>query len=215
MEIKIINIILVFCFILSSNNRVLTKNNNSDNLLKKKELEFTYRLQEQSIRLTNGVFVKFKNHKKDMYKIEWGNKKMKNISTRFFEIIGSGKLSLLKQGDNEIILTQSCGTSCIYYVVLPLKANRRERVFMQAIAYDEKSNLVAYVSEDDSFITIENYFTLKKQRIFENRLCPAALKGDCIESFYFKNNSAVLKWQGDKWDENNSDVRKKTILIKI
>jgi hypothetical protein len=153
----------------------------------------------------------------DTYSIEWGNTLMKNISKQKFEVLGNGVLSIFKSDENSILLTQGCGTSCTYYVFLPLKENAVERVYDFALTSDLKNNLVAYIPDnnDEIFVRVENYLTGQKIDIVEANLCPANFKGDCIDSIYFDKSSLVLKWEGSKWEDNKPDPCIKVIPIKF
>jgi hypothetical protein len=160
------------------------------------------------------VFYNFIPVSDSSYKIEWGNSIFKNVTEKNFELLGSGTLNLLDRDDSSIILMQGCGTSCIYYVVLPMKLNAKEQVFMFAQAYDIENNLVAYIPEDKQpFIRIENYLTGQHLDISESNLCPAAFKGDCIDTSYFTENRFILKWQGNLWRIDKSDLRERIVPI--
>lgn len=148
-----------------------------------------------------------------VYIIEWGNKSFKTETKQTFEVLGNGILNFVKSENGAIILEQSCGTSCRYSVVLPLKKELKEKVFMQTISYDINNNLIAYIPEEEAFIRIENYLTGQKLDILESNICPAAFKGDCIDSVYFKGNNVVIKWQGSKWKDDKADPIEKIIPL--
>ena len=72
-------------------------------------------------------FVKYHLQGDSIYRLEWGNETISNISKDTFKVSGSGILGLISNDENTIILGQGCGTSCIYYVILPLDPKRKEK----------------------------------------------------------------------------------------
>lgn len=149
-----------------------------------------------------------------IYHINWGNNSINNNSITKFEILGNGVLGLLDTDENTIILSQSCGTGCLYYVVLPLKQNEPEKIYYFAKAYDLKNKLIAYVPEDENvFIRVENFITGQTIDVKEDNLCPATFKSDCIDAIYFNKNKLVIKWQGKKWEQDKPDLQDKIIPI--
>ncbi len=203
MEIKIINLLLLTILLVSCKQH--------HNLSSEKN----EKLSSNRVYIDNGNYYQFNSLDDTSYRIAWGNKMVNNESIQIFDVLGSGKLNLVKSNDKVVILGQSCGSSCVYYVVLPFITGLKEKVFMQTIAYDINKNVVAYIPDDESFIRIENYLTGQKLDIKENNLCPAAFKGDCIDSSYFKNDSFIIKWQGSKWDNDKLDSQEKIIPIKF
>ncbi len=208
MEIKIENIyilpILALLF-LSCNNKI--KEDNHDLFLAEKIKN------EKSF--NDGSYYKYVQENDSVYKIEWGNKSFKNLSKNSFDFLGNGKFNFLKKGDKSIVLSQSCGTSCTQYLVLPIFEESQEKLYMQAIAVNVSNNLVVFISENGSFFTIENYLTGKKKDYFEKNLCPSALKIDCIDSVYFKGSNFFIEWQGNKWTNNKTDPQRKNIQIDL
>jgi len=205
MEIKIIIITLLTLVLNCSNNPASAR----DNATLKQAAKYSARKT-----ITSDGYYKFCFKGDTTYTIVWGNKSFKNKTKRAFDVLGNGTLNLLKSGNNAIILSQGCGTSCVYYVVLPLNPSIEEKVFMPAIAYDIDRNLIAYIA-DESFIIIENYLTGQKMDIIEENLCPAAFKGDCIDSCYFNSDSFVIEWQGSKWTNEKPDPQKKIVQIEF
>lgn len=206
MEIKIIGFLLFIVTIVScKNNSSLMKNTD--------KIQESSKKSDKYIVKSSGDYYRFHFKDDTIYTIEWGNKSFKNETKQTFEILGNGTLNLSKSGDAVIILEQSCGTSCSYCVVLPLKTGAKEKVFIQTISYDINKNLIVYIPEEETFIRIENYLTGEKLDILENNLCPAAFKGDCIDSVYFKGNNVIIKWQGSQWEDNKVDPQEKIIPI--
>ena len=118
--------------------------------------------------------------------------------------------------EKTIILGQSCGTSCKYYVILPLVPNSVEKIYMFAEAFNLEKKMVAYIpEEEDLFIRVENYVTGQYLDIKEENICPAAFKGECIDSVYFSDDTIVIKWQGTEWMNDRPDPKEKKIKIQL
>lgn len=161
-------------------------------------------------------FVKYHLQGDSIYRLEWGNETISNISKDTFKVSGSGILGLISNDENTIILGQGCGTSCIYYVILPLDPKRKEKTFPFAQAYNLEKNIVAYIpDEEDVFIRVENFITGQYMNINEENLCMAGFKGDCIESVYFSDENIVIKWHGKEWSSGKSDLKERKIKIKF
>ena len=79
-----------------------------------------------------------------------------------------------------------------------------------------QENLIAFISQDDnSFVTIQNLATHKQQLIKEQDLCPAAFKGECVDSCSIDKNKFYIYWQGSKWNREKRDTREKTYNIDL
>lgn len=154
--------------------------------------------------------VEYQNVDSSLYRITWGNTSFFNTTTKVFEVLGNGLLQLKGYNEDVIVLTQGCGTSCAYNVVLPLQRQVMERVYMFVKAIDITNNLVAYIPEDDSvFIRVENFITGNKMNIKEKKICSAAFKGDCIDTCYFNEGNFIYSWNGSNWTINTPDLMRK------
>jgi hypothetical protein len=205
METKVISS-LVFITIFGCNNPSTIKGND--------HLKPSLKKTSEIVEVNKNDYYKLHFMGDTAYFIEWGNKLYKNETKRTFDVLGSGNVTTRESSNDAIILSQGCGTSCTYYIVLPLKAGSKEKVFMQAIASNISKNIVAYIPEEEEpFIRIENYLTGKKLDIVEKNLCPAAFKGDCIDTSYFKGNNFIVKWQGSKWNDDKKDPQEKIVVI--
>lgn len=161
-------------------------------------------------------FVKYHFYGDSTYTLEWGNENVNNTSREKFEILGSGVPPLVDYDEKTIILGQSCGTSCKYYVILPLVPNSVEKIYMFAEAFNLEKKMVAYIpEEEDLFIRVENYVTGQYLDIKEENICPAAFKGECIDSVYFSDDTIVIKWQGTEWMNDRPDPKEKKIKIQL
>lgn len=150
------------------------------------------------------------------YSVEWGNRTIRNKTIKSFDVLGNGILGITESDENTIVLGQSCGTSCLYLVVLPLRKNAQEKVYYFVKAYDIRNSLVAFIPEgDNTFIKVENFITGQSMEISEGDLCPAGFKGDCIDTVFFDKSNLVIKWQGKKWEIDKPDSKEKTIQIII
>ncbi|HOY38821.1 MAG TPA: hypothetical protein PLP11_10115 [Bacteroidales bacterium] len=168
------------------------------------------------VNLPNGSYYKLIYINEFQYKIEWGNRQIKNISKDTFDISGSGPLYLLESSNDFIILQQGCGMNCKYSVVLPLSSKVEEQTYIFTLALDTKDNLIAYLPEDQkNFIVVKNYLTGKVMEIEEDDLCPAASSGDCIDTCYFDKSCLIIKWQGSKWQSTQPDTKERKIKINI
>ena len=185
---------------------------------KSAEVATNWQLSDTLIKITfsNDNYLNY-NFNKGFYKIEWGNEKFKNHSNQEFEIQGNGNLKLLDYDPKTILLSQGCGTSCSYYVVLQISDKVNEKIYHFTKAYDLKNNLVAFIPENTSGlrIRVENYKTGQYQDIIEDNYCSAAFTGDCIDSCYFENESLILKWQGSDWKNDSSDMQELKVKISL
>jgi hypothetical protein len=132
------------------------------------------------------------------YFITWGDQTTHIKRSRPFQVLGNGRLGLEATAQNAILLSQSCGTSCAQYVVLPHYQDAQEHVYLFGRAYDLQKELVAYIPEDETvLITVEHFQSGKSLNISPKNLCGAAFRGDCIQSCQFKGDSLCLTW----WDD--------------
>lgn len=162
------------------------------------------------------LYVKYHLQGDSIYSLEWGNETVSNISKDTFKVLGNGILSLIDNDEKTIILGQSCGTSCIYYVILPLTPKSKEKTFLFAKAYNLEKNIVAYIPDEKGvFIRVENFITGQYMNIKEENVCMAGFKGDCIESVSFSDENIIIKWQGKDWSKGKPDLKEKKIKIKL
>jgi hypothetical protein len=172
-------------------------------------------LKRDSITTKEGNYLVYMFLSENKYKLKWGSKDSCEISKDTFKILGSGLLHISNTSENVILLEQSCGTDCKYGVVLTIKP-LSEKVYDFIVANEIKDGLVAYISKSDSsLLTIENFFTGKRQYINEIYWCPAAFKGECIDSVSIKNKELYMKWQGNHWSPKRKDTREKIFKIVI
>ncbi len=147
--------------------------------------------------------------------IKWGQSAKLLYTSDTLHVLGSGNLNIAETEKNSILLKQSCGTCCQVGFILSISPPKCMK-YLFFIASDLKNNLVAYISEsDNSFITVENFITGEKQIINETNLCPAAFKGECIDSVSLANKQLFIKWQGNKWNHTKKDTRERKIEIRI
>ncbi|RPE08831.1 hypothetical protein EGT74_17540 [Chitinophaga lutea] len=160
--------------------------------------------------------IKMENADSSVYRVVWGRDGATNVTTATFDVQGNGTLELVGKSRDAFILSQGCGTSCTYDVILPLTGEARESVFMFVKAIDTARNLIAYIPEtDSSFIRVENYLTRKKMDIPGDDLCPAAFKGDCIDSCFFEQEFFVYSWNGKSWSTDNADLKQKKVPLEL
>jgi hypothetical protein len=132
------------------------------------------------------------------YCITWGDQTTYSNRSRPFKVLGNGRLGLEATAPNAILLSQSCGTSCTQYVVLPRRKGAQEHVYLFGRAYDLQKELVAYIPEDETvLIAVAHFQSGKRLNISPKNLCGAAFRGDCIQSCQFKGDSLCLVW----WDD--------------
>jgi|GEM_PF-1840579 len=215
MEIKI-NLIIICTLLLISCYNTRADIDNQTELKLPNENQWSVGLKDTTLKECIGnLFVAYHLQGDSIYSIEWGCDSIRNTSTQKFEVLGNGILRVLKNNENYILLSQSCGQRCEYYVFLPLKNNAIEKVYFDVLANDLENNLVAYVPEDNNevFVRVENYLTGQTMDIKETNLCPAYNAADCIDSVYFNKSSLVLKWQGSKWNNNQTDLQEKEIPL--
>lgn len=210
-KINLIGIICTCLLLLSCYNQ--KKNNNQDHSIPIQK-QWNIGLKDSTlIEHRENFFVIYHLQGDTAYSIEWGNDSIKNMSMQKFEVLGNGVLGILRTSENCILLSQGCGTSCTYYVILPMKRNMTEKVYYFALANDLKNNFVAYMpsdNNDDIFVRVENYLTGQVMDIKETNVCQATSKSDCIDSVYFNKSSLVLKWQ-----DNQQILREREIPIKF
>lgn len=216
MEAKMI-LVTVFGFLLMLSCHITTKTE-TNNQLKSIPIQNQWSVDMKDTVLKECVgssFIAYHLQGDTVYNIEWGNGAIKNISKEKFEILGNGVLGLLEADENCILLSQNCGTSCVWYVFLPLKANAIEKAYNYALTSDLKNHFVAYIptEDDEIFIRVENYLTGQTMDVKEVNTCPSAFKADCIDSIYFDKSSLILKWQGSNWSETKSDPHERIIPV--
>lgn len=133
------------------------------------------------------------------YFITWGDSAIYSNRSRPFKVLGNGRLGLEATSPNALLLSQSCGTSCAQYVVLPRLKGGKEHIYLFGRAYELTRGLVAYIPEDEEvLITVENYLSGKGIPIKESDVCEAAFRGDCIQSCRFQGDSLSLTFWDNK-----------------
>lgn len=138
-----------------------------------------------------------------------------SFTSKPMEVLGNGSPALLDYSDTCILLGQSCGTSCTLYIFLPIVSNATERKYLFGKAYNLEENTVAFITDGEPLISVQNYLTNKSMDVFENSLCSAAFKGDCIDSCKITSSTLYLYWQGEKWRSNKKSARKKEYKIDL
>jgi hypothetical protein len=166
------------------------------------------------IKLNNDLHYKLTLRGDTAYFVTWGNKST-SFTSKPMEVLGSGLPELLDYSDTCILLGQSCGTSCTLYVFLPIVSNATERQYLFGKAYNLEENTVAFIPDGDPLISVQNYLTNKRMDVFENNLCSAAFKGDCIDSCKITNSTFYLYWHGEKRRSNKKSPRKKVYNIDL
>ena len=223
MEEKVKKIILVACNLLTAIILISCGNNS----INKTPLVANNQVQNDTTphksfeirRLDPKFYYQTKKLSDTTYSIEWGKKGVnKYTSNKVFEISGSGMLTYLTSNDSVIILSQSCGTSCTYFVLLSLNRDKI-MTYDNPEALNLNKNLIAYVSDPDNdgqiVLTVENYINGKKMIVKVNNVCPSAIKYSCIEECYFEHNTLIIKWDGSKWQSSKPDLQVKRIPITI
>ena len=210
-------LLLVACADKTQDNNVLLEKNQNHWQIGTKDTTLVEKI--------GNLYVKYHLQGDSIYSLEWGNETVSNISKDTFEVLGNGILSYwkIKRDKNQrgydektIILGQSCGISCIYYVILPLTPKSKEKTFLFAKAYNLEKNIVAYIpDEKDVCIRVENFITGQYMNIKEEDVCMAGFKGDCIESVSFSDENIIIKWQGKDWSKGKPDLKEKKIKIKL
>lgn len=213
MEIKIICIsslfLLLFFFACKK------KPNNYKMSLERCQTHWQLGIKDTTLIVKVGnLYIKYHIQGDSTYNLEWGNETVKNVSKEKFEVLGNGILNFIDSDEKAIILGQNCGSSCIYYVILPLLQNSKEKKYLFAKTYDLEKTMVAYIPEEnDIFVRVENYITGQYMDIKEENICMAVYRGDCIDSIYFSDETIVIKWQGNEWLNDKSDPKEKKIKI--
>jgi hypothetical protein len=167
------------------------------------------------IPLSDTTFLWYKFNNEGAYHLEWGSSTFRNTSKQLFEILGSGNLGLRDFNEKVILLSQGCGTSCTYFVFLPMHENATEKIYNFAYTYNLENQLVAFIPVLEKWdrlnVRIENYQSGRHFDIAEADVCPAAFSGDCIDTCYFVGNDKfVLNWEGTEWkSEQERDVKEK------
>jgi hypothetical protein len=212
MENKMILLYSVLLFLFSCNNYTKQYEDNSDKPIHE---QFYVGIKDSILIEKRGDITLIYDFIGDStYTIKWSSAHFDNKSSRKFDVLGNGVLGILDADSENIILEQSCGSSCITYVILPLKNKSVEKEYLFAKAYDLKNKLIAYVPEDvNVFIRVENFITGQTIDVKEDNLCPATFKSDCIDTIYFNKNKLVIKWQGKKWEKDKPDLQDKIIPI--
>ncbi|MDR1006110.1 MAG: hypothetical protein LBL74_04525 [Bacteroidales bacterium] len=141
------------------------------------------------------------------YRIIWGNEDVINYSNKKFNVLGNGVLKVIANDTNIILLEQGCGTSCNFYVVLPIKSQMKETLYNNVIAYDIKKNLIAYIYYCDNYqnicVRIENYITKTHIDIYEKNICENVVEMSCIKDVYFEDDYLMIIWEFNKTDKIN------------
>jgi len=217
MTINIKNLIIFFC-LFSCNQAETKKIAEKRQFVSASEIvEDTTKVSFEIRKLRDGVYFETVRISDTSYVLKWGIESTHSyFSKHFFAILGNGTLEYLTSNDSVIILSQTCGTSCSYFVILPMNGHE-PLLYYHPQALDLNRNLIAYSPtkyDEDIFLIVENYLTGKQTLLKENNLCPGVFKGDCIEACFFEGSELILKWQGSQWDGNNQkDIQIKRILI--
>lgn len=171
--------------------------------------------RKDSIITSEGNYLVFLYITDSSYLIKWGDSLRFIITSDTIDVLGSGTLQIAESSKTSILLKQSCGTCCQLGIILSLSpVIYKKYIFVEA--FDLTNNLIAYIPEGiDSFLVIENFVTGKKKIINETDLCPAAFKGECIDSISIVNKQLYIRWQGVKWSRKQQDTKERTYNLDI
>jgi len=158
-------------------------------------------------------FIRFLFSGDTIYRIEWGNKHIKNVSTNQIEVLGNGVLGVLDKDEKAIVLSQTCGTNCRCFVILPILADHNERKYFCALTYDFKTNIIAYVPEGNNLIRFENIFTGQTWDLVPWYSCSAVFIEECIDTIRFKNDYIMVDWKDPPY--STKDEQGKSMKIEI
>jgi hypothetical protein len=147
------------------------------------------------------------------YRIEWGNETIKNKTKNNYEVLGNGVLSVMEFNERTIVLGQGCGTSCFYYIFLPLEKDAIEKSYYFAYAYDIEKNIVVFLPENKDFLRIENFYTQNKLDIEDPNLCFSTFEEDFIENISFNDTALILSWNMSELDTLNNGIKEKIIPL--
>jgi hypothetical protein len=171
--------------------------------------------RKDSIITPEGNYLVFLYITDSSYLIKWGDSSKFIVTSDTIEVLGSGTLQITESNKTAILLKQSCGTNCQLGVILSLSpVIYKKYTFIEAS--DLTDNLIAYIPEaTDSFLVIENFVTGEKKIINETNLCPAAFKGECIDSISIVNKQLYIRWQGAKWSRKQQDTKERIYNLDI
>lgn len=160
-------------------------------------------------------FYELKYLNSEKYLIEWGNDAYKNISKDTFEVLGNGVLGLINFNSNYILLGQSTGTGgANIRIILPLKKDatilEKENVLFENL---QKNILVFEKLDSNYLLEILNFKSFKSKTIELEDICTAGEKSMCIDTIFLNNNQIIFQYQGNKWDANKPDNRKKVVNL--
>lgn len=166
--------------------------------------------------LPSDAFIENKFVSNDKYIVKWGTSKFTNTSKDTFDISGSGSLEFSETNSNSkfIASSQLCGSGCTRYVIFPLEKNAREFDFNDVEYLDIGRDIIITTTNVSTGEFLLTKLTTKQwQKIIINDMCPAADKSMCIDSIYILNNQIIIEYQGNRWETNKPDKRKKVVNL--
>ena len=166
--------------------------------------------------LPSDAFIENKFVSDDKYIVKWGTSKFTNTSKDTFGITGSGSLEFSETNSNSkfIASSQLCGSGCTRYVIFPLEKNARELDFIDVEYLNIGKDIIITTTNASTGEFLLTKLTTKQwQKIIINDMCPAADKSMCIDSIYILNNQIIIEYQGNRWETNKPDKRKKVVNL--
>lgn len=147
-------------------------------------------------------YINFVYSSKTEYIIEWGNSEFYRKSDENHQIKGGQALSLREFRNGYAVLSQSCGTSCTQFEILRFFGEKDIISYVNLITWDLSRELVVIVplDVDGPFVIIKNLKTGKYIEIFEEALCSAVSKIECIETFSLIDGLFTLTWNTENWN---------------
>lgn len=146
-----------------------------------------------TVLVTDNSFLYFKTLSDTSFLAVWGsNIERPNYDT--LPMFPSGYPMLYWYNKDVICVRQSCGTSCFFSYVFPIRSSIIKKI-MYPMAYDSVRNLIVYTDNEDSkvFLTIENVLTGEKRDIIE-KYKPGPFPGCAIDSIKFTTSGLYVKW---------------------
>lgn len=167
--------------------------------------------------LKHGNFCRFFKINEKEYKLEWGKKNIRNISSRNFKSSEILKCNLVLETSEFTILKISESPGTRKSIILPLNRTSQEIQYQNALCVDPENRLIIIEkASQDSILIVENFSNGKKIVLGKDFIpCRSDSPHDCIDSLSFYDNDLLFHWITPDKQHKDKKVELKKFRINL
>jgi hypothetical protein len=149
-------------------------------------------------------------------KVEWGNKKLKRISSKDFYFSEARRLYFEWENKSFVALRAGRGSDAWFDAFLPLDNSSSDFTIENVLAENKEKNIIVaeYIGAD-TIMFMQNLLTKKIHYVLETSRCGSGFNHYCLDSIKIANGGLFYRWVlPDKLDDN-CKATKRRVEVKI